>query len=219
VAVLALTGLACARHVGRFSHGHSMRVQLLVGGSHQHQLRRILKFRRLHAIGGVGSCASDLEEILMRMLLISVLVIAAVWQFGPGQRHPANNSSEGDFVKLMTAVSDGWNEGNARESAECFTDDAIYMEPPDRQVYIGGKAIYEFFGGPNKPEPPMHMTWHHLAWNESESVGYGEYTFQMNRRYHGIVTVQIRNGKIAKWREYQYQSASDWDAFAGKSRF
>jgi hypothetical protein len=63
-------------------------------------------------------------------------------------------------------------------------------------------------GGPNKPTPPMYMQWHHLAFNEKEQVGYGEFTFQMNLRYRGIVTVQIQVGKIANWREYEYQSNS-----------
>jgi hypothetical protein len=135
------------------------------------------------------------------------------------QESLAKGIREEEFIKLMTTVSDGWNEGNARKSADCFTEDAVYMEPPNRQVYVGRKAIYEFFGGPSKPDPPMRMIWHHLSFNEQEQAGFGEYTFQMNFRYHGIVTVAIQNGKIAKWREYQYQSPSDWDTFVGKSRF
>lgn len=116
-------------------------------------------------------------------------------------------------------MAEAWNEGNARKAADCFADNAVYLEPPDRQVYVGKEAIYAFFGGPTKPNPPMHMQWHHLAFNEREQVGFGEYTFQMNRRYHGIVTVQIDGGKIVKWREYQYQSNLDWAAFAGKREF
>ena len=56
----------------------------------------------------------------------------------------------------MNAVSDGWNEGNARMAADCFAEKAVYLEPPDRQVYIGKAAIYEFFGGPNKPTHDAH---------------------------------------------------------------
>ena len=93
------------------------------------------------------------------------------------------------------------------------------MEPPDRQVYFGRQAVYDFFGGPVKPEPPMQMRWHHLAFNAEEEIGYGEYTFQMNNRYHGVVTVLLRNGKIAKWREYQYKSDLDWVTFTGRSKF
>jgi len=119
----------------------------------------------------------------------------------------------------MTTVSASWNEGRAGRAADCFTEDAVYLEPPDHQVYIGRRAIYDFFGGPKKSVIPMHMKWHHLAFNEREQVGFGEYTFQMNNRYHGIVTVLVQGGKIAKWREYQYKSDSDWETFAGKSTF
>ncbi len=123
------------------------------------------------------------------------------------------------FRALMNAVAAGWNAGDARKSADCFTEDALYLEPPDKQVYAGRSALYEFFGGATKPEPPMRMTWHHLAFDEASQVGFGEYTFQMNRRYHGIVVVKIRGGKIANWREYQYESKLDWKDFVAKSPF
>ena len=124
-----------------------------------------------------------------------------------------------EFRKLMETVSAGWNAGDARKAADCFTEDALYLEPPDKQFYAGRPALYEFFGGATKPEPPMKMTWHHLAFDEASQVGFGEYTFQMNRRYHGIVVVRIRDGKIANWREYQYESKLDWKDFVAKSPF
>ncbi len=46
----------------------------------------------------------------------------------------------------MERVAAGWNEGDARAAADCFTDDAIYSEPPGRQLYEGREALYEFFG-------------------------------------------------------------------------
>ena len=41
----------------------------------------------------------------------------------------------------------------------------------------------------------------------------------MNNQYHGIVIMRFENGKILKWREYQYQSSLDWKDFAGESEF
>ena len=152
--------------------------------------------------------------------IVTILVFSLVILLSEASRPDSKRgTSEQDFILLMKTVADGWNEGNARKAADCFAEDAVYIEPPDRQLYVGRQAIYEFFGGPIKPDPPMHMYWHHLAFDKQEQVGYGEYTFQMNRRYHGIVTVLIRNGKIAKWREYQYQSDADWETFTGKSTF
>ena len=124
-----------------------------------------------------------------------------------------------DFRQLMNNVAEAWNNGNARNAAACFTDDAVYIEPPDKQVYIGQQALYEFFGGDEPPEPPMKMTWHHLAFDEANQVGFGEYTFQMINRYHGIVIVKIVEGKINNWREYQYKSDLSWPDFAGESLF
>ena len=118
-----------------------------------------------------------------------------------------------EFEKLMQTIADGWNEGNARKAADCFSVDAIYVEPPDKQVYYGRKALYEFFGGGSGPEIPMQMTWHHLAFNEKEQIGFGEYTFQMHGRYHGIVIVKIENGHIKFWREYQSKTELNWNEF------
>ena len=123
------------------------------------------------------------------------------------------------FRELMETVSAGWNAGDARKAADGFTEDALYLEPPDKQFYAGRPALYEFFGGATKPEPPMKMAWHHLAFDEAAQVGFGEYTFQMNRRYHGVVVVKIRGGKISHWREYQYESKLDWKDFVAKSPF
>jgi hypothetical protein len=123
------------------------------------------------------------------------------------------------FRQLMRTIAEGWNEGNARKAADCYTEDAVYTEPPDKQVYVGRAALYEFFGGGKKPEPPMKMEWHHLAFDEENQIGFGEYTFQMNHRYHGIVIVKLRDGKISNWREYQYQSDRDWKEFTAKNFF
>jgi hypothetical protein len=124
-----------------------------------------------------------------------------------------------EFRKLMQTVAEGWNEGNARKAADCYSENAIYTEPPDRQVHIGRESLYEFFGGDKRPEPPMKMTWHHLAFDEREQIGFGEYTFQMNNRYHGIVIVKVENSRIKNWREYQYKSGLEWKEFKGKNDF
>ena len=117
----------------------------------------------------------------------------------------------------MRIVAEGWNEGNARKASDCFTEDAVYLEPPNRQLYVGRRAIYDFFGRPTKPQPPMRMEWHHLAFKEREQVGYGEYTFQMN--HSGIVTVLIQNGKLASGENTNINPTRSGPSFAGKSRF
>jgi ketosteroid isomerase-like protein len=150
---------------------------------------------------------------------LGLLVLCASLVSAQDGRVARPKSSTATFRSLMETVAAGWNEGDARKAADCFTEDALYLEPPDRQFYSGRPALYEFFGGGKKPEPPMKMTWHHLAFDEESQVGFGEYTFQMNRRYHGVVVVRIRGGKIAQWREYQYESPLEWEEFVRKNVF
>ncbi|HSK87565.1 MAG TPA: nuclear transport factor 2 family protein [Anaerolineales bacterium] len=119
----------------------------------------------------------------------------------------------------MQTVADGWNEGDARKAADCFSEDAIYLEPPDKQLYHGRAELYEFFGGEGGTDTPMKMTWHHLAFNEEEQIGFGEYTFQLHGRYHGIVVVNVEAGLIRHWREYQYRSELDWEEFTSHNPF
>jgi hypothetical protein len=127
--------------------------------------------------------------------------------------------STAEFEHLMQTIADGWNEGNARKSAECFSEDAVYIEPPDRQVYYGRTEFYEFFGEDHGTDIPMKMTWHHLAFNESEQIGFGEYTFEMHGRYHGIVVVKLELGSVKYWREYQYKTELTWEEFIQQKMF
>ena len=124
-----------------------------------------------------------------------------------------------EFERLMQTVADGWNEGNARKAVDCFSINAIYSEPPEKQLYRGRDGLYEFFGGNDDTDIPMKMTWHHLAFNEQQQIGFGEYTFEMHGRYHGIVVVKTEAGLIKHWREYQYQSELDWGEFTKHNPF
>ena len=129
------------------------------------------------------------------------------------------NITTDEFERLMQTVAAGWNEGNASKAADCFAEDAIYVEPPDKQLHHGRAELYEFFGGDNGTDIPMKMAWHHLAFNEEDQIGFGEYTFEMHRRYHGIVVVQVESGLIKHWREYQYTSGLNWEKFTSQDPF
>ena len=119
------------------------------------------------------------------------------------------------FVRLMETIAECWNTGDTDRALACFTDDAVYMEPPDEQRYEGRDELYAFFGG--EDPPPMHLDWHHLV--VDGDIGGGEYTYRGTRQYHGLVIVQLRDGAISRWREYQVGSELPWDDFVGPSRF
>jgi hypothetical protein len=126
---------------------------------------------------------------------------------------------EEEFIRIAADIAKGWNEGNAALAARHFSNDAVYEEPPKKQFYRGQKSIYEFFGGEKGFDKPMRMKWHNLAFNSAQQCGFGEYTFAMNNQYHGIVVMKFEEGRIVKWREYQYKSDLDWKTFAGESGF
>jgi hypothetical protein len=84
----------------------------------------------------------------------------------------------------------------------------VYSEPPDRQLYVGREAPFTFFGGGQDPAPKMRMVWR-LIFDEAALIGAGEYTYQGEHQYHGVVLARIVAGKIATWREYRYHSDLD----------
>lgn len=152
----------------------------------------------------------------VRALALAVLVMVA--GNAAGGKGPRKIPTPA-FQKLMQTVAEGWNEGNARKAADCFALDAVYAEPPGKQLYRGRAELYEFFGGDKPPQPPMSMEWHHLVFDPETQIGSGEYTFQMDQRYHGMVIVRLKDGLIATWREYQYPSSLSWGEFVGESAF
>jgi uncharacterized protein (TIGR02246 family) len=118
---------------------------------------------------------------------------------------------------LLDELADAWNRGDAAAGANCFTEDAVYLEPPDRQYYVGRDQLFSFFGGDQPGEASMSMTWHHVAVDEAADRVFGEYTYTGNNTYHGVVVIQLRDGLISSWREYQYRSTLPFTEFAGDS--
>jgi hypothetical protein len=57
----------------------------------------------------------------------------------------------------------------------------------------------------------MKMKWHHMAFDEATQIGFGEYTFGLNKQYHGVVVVRVPDGRIANWRDsHRKHSAQAW---------
>ena len=129
------------------------------------------------------------------------------------------NITRQEFVELLQRLADGWNGGDAQQSADCFTKDALYTEPPDKQYYTGREALYQFFGGPNGRAGEMNMVWHHIIFDETEQLGSGEFTFTYGDTVHGVTMVKVRDGLISNWREYWYTSDLLWEEFTQLNSF
>ena len=124
-----------------------------------------------------------------------------------------------EFIQLLRRMADGWNTGNASQAADCFTEDALYTEPPDKQYYSGRDALYRFFGGENGRAGDMSMVWHHILFDEESQIGAGEFTFTYGTTVHGVTMIKVRDGLISNWREYWYASPLSWEEFTHKNSF
>ncbi len=131
---------------------------------------------------------------------------------------PISVTTGTSFQLLLDTLASGWNENDAALAASVFTEDAIYVEPPDKQLYVGRDSIFAFFGGDNGRDYKMNMQWHNVAFNETEQVGSGEFTFSWPEgQVHGMVSIEVEGGKISLWREYFYSSDLGWEDFTRTS--
>src|SRR5258708_6126741 len=102
-----------------------------------------------------------------------------------------------EFKQLMQTVADGWNEGNPSKAVTSFTSDAVYIEPPNKQLFRGHDELFEYFGGHSAKPGFMKMKWHNVFLDEENQTGAGEYTFEMNNViHHGVAVVELEDGKI-----------------------
>jgi len=149
-----------------------------------------------------------------RVVFVAIALLAAC----SGSDAPEIGERD-EFSALMERVAVGWNEGDARGAADCFTEDAVYGEPPDKQLFRGREALFEFFGGDSGRDREMHMEWHHLAYDPDTKIGFGEFSFTFGTPSHGVVVVKVRDGMISRWREYYYDSDLPWTSFTAHNPF
>lgn len=160
----------------------------------------------------------DARALVWSSLATLVLMTAAC---GPRAEELSGEQPFGqaEFSGLLDRLAAAWNEGDARRAADCFTGDAIYTEPPDKQIYVGRDALFRFFGGESGRKGQMSMTWHHIAYNPATQTGAGEFTFAYGSTVHGVAVIKVRERRISNWREYWYESPLAWEEFVGVNRF
>jgi ketosteroid isomerase-like protein len=117
------------------------------------------------------------------------------------------------FVELMQRLARAWGDQDTEAGLSCFAEDAVYMEPPDIQLYVGRDQLRPYFGA---LEPGTTMEWHRLWFDADSQSGAGEYTFAFEGAAgadHGVAVVELRDGMIARWREYQRKGPPAFEAF------
>ena len=126
---------------------------------------------------------------------------------------PAGAATAADFQAVLDALARAWSRQDTRGALELFTEDALYMQPPDLQLYRGREELAKLFGA---LRPGTLMTFHHVALDAKAQVGFGEFSSGhagAARADHGVVVVGLRDGRIASWREYFQDGPSSFDDF------
>ena len=112
----------------------------------------------------------------------------------------------------MENVALGWSTQDTELALSSFDEDAIYMEPPNIQYYRGHTQLRPYF---DALDDTYKMRFHNLWFNKTKQSGVGEYTFSYEKDTAdvGIVVVELENGKIKFWREYQRKGPVDFEEF------
>lgn len=115
-----------------------------------------------------------------------------------------------EFVDLLRRMEEGWNASDRDMVIACFAEDVFYTDPL-RYVCRDRDELYGFFDVPEGA--PERSTWHTIVFDEETQTGAAEYTYEEAHRYHGLVLVQVANGLVTEWREYQHTSDLDWEDY------
>jgi hypothetical protein len=141
-----------------------------------------------------------------------ILLLALVLQAHSAPASP-REATVAEFERVMGSLAAAWSSQDTRRALECFTSDAVYMQPPDLQLYRGSAELGKLFDG---LRPGTFMQFHTLAFDARTQVGFGEFSFGRSGAAaadHGVVVVTLRSGRIALWREYVQEGPASFPDF------
>lgn len=122
-------------------------------------------------------------------------------------------TTEAEFRRVMSLAETLVSRHNAEIVAEIFTTDAVFIEPPDRQLIVGHEQLRPYFLA---VDPHQYLTFHRCWWDGDNQRGACEYSYGiagMPDAEHGMIVVEFEAGRIAKWWEYNVPGAADFLTF------
>lgn len=122
-----------------------------------------------------------------------------------------------EFELLLHRLADSWADLDNTAAALCFTEDAVYMEPPDVQLFVGRDELTAYF---SPLTAGTYLAFHGIWFDEPSQTGAAEFSFGVSGAEtadHGVVVVGMRHDLIASWREYPRKGPASFTRFTARS--
>src|SRR5512142_859205 len=113
------------------------------------------------------------------------------------------------FRDLLIFLANAWNNADINAALDCFTSDAVYMQPPDAYIFKGYEQLEVLF---SVLHPEENFTWPSVWIDSRTQTGAGGFSFKIQEA-PGVVSIQLKDEKIWLWREYQWQGCLPWNQF------
>src|SRR4030095_9377751 len=111
------------------------------------------------------------KSMLQVCVCLSLVLLVAC---GQRSQDRAGHLNAAEFRQMMKRLANGGSKKNTDQALACFTEDAIYIEPPDIQFYKGHSELRPYFAA---LKPGTFMRFHNLWFDESGQTGAGHYFF------------------------------------------
>lgn len=115
-----------------------------------------------------------------------------------------------EFRRMLDSLADGWARRDYVAVIEHFATDVFYCDPL-RYTFQGKSELFAFFS--DDCGMTQDCVFHRSIYDEERQAGVAEYTYTGNHIYHGTVWIEILDGKISCWREYQHISNTKHSEF------
>ena len=151
-------------------------------------------------------------------MAITVASLSILLLLCPSHVVPGREVTATEFERLMTTLAEAWSKQDTKLALRCFTADALYMQPPDLQLYRGAGELEKLFA---TLRPGTFMQFHNLAFDAKTQVGFAEFSFGRTgaaKADHGVVVLTLRGGRISVWREYFEEGPASFSDFVRVER-
>ncbi|MGD9561070.1 MAG: nuclear transport factor 2 family protein [Pyrinomonadaceae bacterium] len=118
--------------------------------------------------------------------------------------------TRGEFDEMLAMLASGWAARDYDKVIACFSENVFYADPMN-YAFSDRESLLDFFTNDDGRE--QTCAFHHSIFDEARQLGSAEYTYEGTYRYYGTVWVEIADGKISAWREYQHRSDKDREEF------